>query len=52
MNSETSETSKHLNGLNTVYDRTFVQKTNMATPAYEKTLPELEVSIRVGRSQL
>jgi hypothetical protein len=36
-----SETSKHLNGPNTVYDRNSMQRTNMATPAYEQTLPRL-----------
>ena len=35
-----SETSKHLNGLNT-YDRNSMQTTNMVTPAYEHTLPRL-----------
>lgn len=32
------ETSKHLNGLNT-YNRNSVQRTNLATPTYEQTLP-------------
>lgn len=36
-----SETSKHLNGLNSVYDRNSVQRINMATPAYEQVLPRL-----------
>jgi hypothetical protein len=36
-----SGTSKHLSGLNTVYDRNSVQRTNMAALAYEQTLPRL-----------
>lgn len=35
-----SKTSKHLNGLNT-YDRNSGERTNIATPAYEQTLPRL-----------
>jgi hypothetical protein len=35
------ETSKRLNALNRVYERSSVQRTNMVTPAYEPTLPRL-----------
>jgi len=33
------ETSEHLNGLYRVYDKNFVQRSTMATPEYEQTLP-------------
>ena len=36
-----SKALKHLNDLDTIYDKTSVQRTNMAAPVYEQTLPRL-----------